>query len=72
MQQVEEKIYCKSLGKKRIWQYTREWFKNEEYFKDHSSNYCNKTIRNFEVATSYDVKCSVKGGGLSGQAVQSS
>ena len=36
--------------------------------KDRSSNNSHEALEISEVASNYDVKCSVKGGGLSGQA----
>ena len=58
--QVEEKINTK-FGLKGSGNIHVNGLKMNEYFKDLFINNRNKTIRESEVATSYDVKCSVKG-----------
>ena len=67
--QEEEKIYSKSLGKKGSGNIHVNGLKMNEYFKRPVHQIIvTRPLEISEVSTSYDVKCSVKGGGLSGQA----
>ena len=66
---VEEKIYSKSLGKKGSGNIHVNGLKMNEYFKRPVHQIIvTRPLQISEVETNYDVKCSVKGGGLSGQA----
>ena len=69
MLQEEEKIYCKSLGKKGSGNIHVNGLKMNEYFKRPVHQIIvTRPLEISEVSSNYDVKCSVKGGGLSGQA----
>ena len=61
MLQVEEKISCKVDGSGIFMSTVLKWTST---LNTSSSNNCEKTIRNIEVTTNYDIKCSVKGGSL--------
>ena len=67
---VEEEIYRKSLGKKGSGNIHVNGLKMNEYFKRPVHKSCYKPLQISEVASNYDVKCSVKGGGLSDKQVQ--
>ena len=57
------------MGKKRFWQYSCEWKKMHEYFKRPVHQIIvMRPLELSNIATSYDVRATVKGGGLSGQA----
>ena len=65
----EEKIYCQGLGKKGNGNIHVNGLKMNEYFKRPVHQIIvTRPLEISEVASNYDVKCSVKGGGLSGQA----
>ena len=69
MQLEEEKINSKSMGKKGSGNIHVNGLKMNEYFKRPVHQLIvNRPLEISNVATSYDVKCSVTGGGLSGQA----
>ena len=68
MPQVEEKSIAK-VSKKGSGNIHVNGLKMNEYFKRPVHQIIvTRPLEISEVATSYDVKCSVKGGGLSGQA----
>ena len=67
MLQAKKEINCKSLGKKGTGNIHVNGLKMNEYFKRPVHQIIVTRPRNFS-GWNYDVKCSVKGGGLSGQA----
>ena len=66
---AEEKVNRKSLGKKGSGNIYVNGIKMDQYFKRPVHQIIvTRPLEISDVRTTYDVKCSVKGGGLSGQA----